>query len=104
MSNHITSLLMSALHEVEILMFAAYANAEPIKEDSSLTQAGLLDGGEIVRDCIAHGEAGLAFEHLLYMVTEPPLLVSSRCLAEISAAGTKLGFSPKSWSDVRTYI
>lgn len=102
MSNHITALLLSALHEIEILMATAYANSEPIKEGSCLAQAGLRDGGEIVRDYIAHGEAGVAFDHLLYMITEPPLLVSSKCLADICHAGIALGLSPETWSDVQT--
>ena len=96
------SLLLSALHEVELLMATAYANEEPIKEESPLAQAGLRDGGDIVLDYIEHGEIGVAFEHLLYMVTEPPLFVSSKCLADISAAGTALGFPPETWLEVQT--
>lgn len=49
-------------------------------EDHALAQAGLKNGSEIVLDYVDHGEAGVAFEHLLYMLTEPPLVVSERCM------------------------
>ena len=40
------------------------------------TALNLENGGEIVLDYVDHNEARVAFEHLLYMIDEPPLVVS----------------------------
>ncbi|MFQ5575053.1 MAG: hypothetical protein ACE5E0_05460, partial [Terriglobia bacterium] len=37
---------------------------------SALDQEGLRDGSATVLDYLEHGEARLAFEHLLFMITE----------------------------------
>lgn len=37
---------------------------------TNLDQAGLKEGNKIIEDYIEHGEAGLAFEHLQYMIKE----------------------------------
>ena len=37
---------------------------------SALDQAGLKDGKEIVEDYLSHGEAGIALEHIAYMIAE----------------------------------
>ena len=38
--------------------------------DSPLNQVNLLGGDRIVHDYLAHGEVGLAFDHIKYMVDE----------------------------------
>ena len=58
---------------------------------SSLDQVRLLDGDQLVEDYIRHGEQGLALDHLLYMVEEPPLQVSPTTFEHISAAAEALG-------------
>lgn len=58
-------------------MTAAYRDAGTVGEDHVLAQAGLEGGEAIVVDYLAHGEAGLALSHLLYMVQEPSLALSS---------------------------
>jgi hypothetical protein len=61
-------------------MSIAYDQLGPVPEDHALAQAGLENGGEIVLDYVDHNEAGVAFEHLLYMINEPPLVVSEKCI------------------------
>ncbi|RON54494.1 MafI family immunity protein [Pseudomonas frederiksbergensis] len=68
-----------ALKEITALMSIAYKQTGPVPVDHALAQAGLEKGGEIVMDYVDHNEAGVAFEHLLYMINEPPLVVSEEC-------------------------
>ena len=71
---------VEALEEISTLMSIAYEQLGPVPEDHALAQAGLENGGEIVLDYVDHNEAGEAFEHLLYMINEPPLVVSEKCI------------------------
>lgn len=78
-----------ALDEVSALMSEAYAQLGSIPDDHPLAQAGLEYGREIVLDYLAHGEAGIAFDHLCYMIQEPPLTISAKSaerLARIAEA------------------
>lgn len=70
--------LLEVLDEVSTLMSAAYAQLSPVPDDHPLAQSGLENGAEIVLDYIAHGEAGVALDHLLYMIKEPSLAISAR--------------------------
>ncbi len=62
---------------------------------SGLDQAGLRNGIEIVDDYLTHGEAGLALEHLIYMISEPPLRMSASSLADIQRVAEELGMSDR---------
>lgn len=73
----------------------------PIEPGSTLDQSGLKDGASIIADYLRHGEPGVAFEHLLYMVREPPLEVSDECFELIARAGRALGFEANSWQVLR---
>src|SRR4051794_37446487 len=80
-----------ALREVEALMRAAFVKVGGVAPaGSALAQAGLSDGGDIVLDFLAQGEAGLALEHLIYMVEEPNLPISPRAYACIEYAGNAM--------------
>ncbi|AZF37798.1 hypothetical protein C4J88_3019 [Pseudomonas sp. R4-39-08] len=70
---------IEALREITALMYIAYEQTGPVPDDHALAQASLENGGEIVLDYVDHNEAGIAFEHLLYMINEPPLIVSEEC-------------------------
>jgi hypothetical protein len=48
-----------------------------------LAQEGFKNGKEIVLDYVDHGEAGLAYEHLMYMIDEPSLVISEACKAAL---------------------
>lgn len=47
------------------------------------------------------GEPGLAFDHLLYMVEEPPLRLSPSAFEHLNAAAEALGITPSRLDDVR---
>ena len=80
LNNDLRADFVEALEEISTLMSIAYDQLGPVPEDHALAQAGLENGGEIVLDYVDHNEAGVAFEHLLYMIGEPPLVVSEKCI------------------------
>jgi len=98
------SLIKAALPEIEALMANAYKEAEPLKPDHPLAQEGLRNGHEIGLDYLEHDEAGVAFEHLIYMLIEPPLIISNHCFQLIVSAGKALGFNPEVWHHVQHEI
>jgi hypothetical protein len=81
-----------AAQEAQQLLDEMYAVGAP-SSGSALDQAGLRDGLAIVDDYLAHGEAGVAFEHLLYMISEPQLRLSRASLADVAQAASLLGMS-----------
>ena len=46
-------------------------------QDASFEQVGILDGRETVLEFLAHGELGCAVEHLLYVVDESAITLST---------------------------
>jgi len=58
---------------------------------TALDQAFLLDGRVVVVDYLAHGEPGLAFDHLLYMIREPALQIRDETARRLAEAGRALG-------------
>ncbi|WP_235662973.1 hypothetical protein [Pseudomonas coronafaciens] len=88
--------LLKVLDEVSTLMSAAYAQLGPLPHDHPLAQSGLENGAEVVLDYIANGEAGVALDHLFYMIKEPPLFISARS-AETLARLAKLSEMPLNW-------
>jgi hypothetical protein len=102
MRNEIEAHIKAALSEVMELMKLAYARVSGSPEPgSALDQAGLFDGDKIVLDYLRHGEAGLALEHLIYMVSEPQLPISSAALSHIQQAGGAMNMDPQLWSCIR---
>ena len=79
-NNNLRADFVEALKEISTLMSIAYEQLGPVPDDHALAQAGLENGAEIVLDYVDHNEAGVAFEHLLYMINEPPLIVSNECM------------------------
>lgn len=91
-----------ALLEVDALMSRAFAAASQSPEpDGALDQCGLRDGADIVSDYLRHGEAGVAFEHLIYMVCELSLPISREAFTLIDRAGRTMGMAPESWQDIQ---
>jgi len=90
----IVELFRTVLGEVVPLMAAAYRDAGAIGDDHVLAQAGLADGEAVVIDYLEHGEAGVALEHLLYMVQEPPLALSSSGRDKLDELARRLGCRP----------
>jgi hypothetical protein len=97
-------LIRAALPEVATLMAQAFeAAGDPPAPDSGLDQLGLRDGAEIVEDYLAHGEPGVALDHLLYMVREPGLPISDATYALIAEAGGKMSMEPALWEDLQPH-
>ncbi|AXK52215.1 MULTISPECIES: hypothetical protein [Pseudomonas] len=86
---------IDVLDEVSPLLARAYEQLGPVPEDHALAQAGLEHGREIVLDYLEHNEAGVAFEHLLYMINEPPLVISAHCRAALVRIAERLGMPLK---------
>jgi hypothetical protein len=85
-------LVREALDEVEPLMRAAFAEVNGSPEPGTpLDQVNLLDGRSVVEDYLDHNELGLAFDHLLYMVTEPPLRLPPDCFSRLKRIVEALG-------------
>ncbi|MGE8099522.1 DUF3630 family protein [Pseudomonas fluorescens] len=80
------------LDEVSQLMLMAYTNAGTIDANHPLAQAGLEQGASIVLDYLEHNEAGIAFEHLLYMINEPPLNISPECRTTLNRIAKTLSY------------
>lgn len=94
-------LILSVLDDVEPLMRAAFdAVGGTPPEGSSLDQVYLLDGREIVVDYLEHHEPGLAFDHVLYMIAEPPLAIGADTYSRLSEAAHLLGIPPDEWGHV----
>lgn len=81
---------IEALKEITTLMSTAYEQLGPVPEEHPLAQEGLRNGAEIVLDYVDYNEAGIAFEHLLYMIDEPPLAVSDECIKMLARIANKL--------------
>src|SRR5687768_9815672 len=100
--HNINDCIKDALIEVEALMQAAFVKVGGVAPaGSALDQAGLSDGRVVVLDYLAHGEPGLALEHLIYMVHEPDLPISRRTYACIEYAGTAMGMEKRLWERIR---
>ena len=78
------TLFKQVISEVSLMMAQAYAAAGSLDAKHPLSQAGLADGTLIVLDYLEHNEAKLALEHLLYMVKEPPLILSPKGVSALS--------------------
>jgi hypothetical protein len=95
----VESLILSATEEAQGLLDELYRQTPEPASGSALDQAGLRDGASIIRDYLEHGEAGLAFEHLIYMIIEPGLHLSEESCRKIRKAGQALGFSESAYSE-----
>ncbi|MGY1447540.1 MafI family immunity protein [Pseudomonas chlororaphis] len=83
-SNDLRADFIDVLDEVSMLMFSEYEQLGVVPDNHALAQVGLENGREIVLDYVDHGEAGIAFEHLCYMIKEPPLIISEHCRAALA--------------------
>jgi hypothetical protein len=97
-----TQLIRAALPEVSALMTQAFdaVGGTPVP-DSELDQLGLANGAAIVEDYLAVGEAGLALDHLIYMVREPDLPISAGTYEFIAEAGQMMNMDPALWERIR---
>jgi hypothetical protein len=90
--------ILDALPEVMTLMrraFEAVGDAPPA--DHALAQVNLRNGDALIREYLAVGDPWVAFDHLLYMIEEPPLPISPAVFALVENAGIALGLDPDRW-------
>lgn len=96
-------LIIGVLVDIEPRMQAAFDAVGGTPEPgSALDQVYLLNGREVITDYLAHGEPGLAYDHLLYMIKEPPLTIARATLCRLAQAGEALGVSPTEWEPILT--
>ena len=95
----VESLILGATEEAQALLDELYRKTPERAPGSALDQAGLRDGVSVVRDYLEHGEAGLAFEHLIYMIIEPRLQLTEESCRRIRKAGQALGLAESVYSE-----
>lgn len=74
----VVSLIKLVTPNIQMLVDAEFAklSGDP-KPGSALDQVNLAGGDKIVYDYLEHGEPRMAFDHLLYMVTETGIELTS---------------------------
>jgi hypothetical protein len=55
----------------------------------------------VIRDALNANEAGVAFDHLLYMIVDTDLIVPATTLDLLVEAGQALGHDPATWARVK---
>ncbi len=101
----IGQLFRHALEAVEPLMADALrAVGHKPAPGSALDQEGLADGGAIVRMYVEHGEHGLAFDHLLYMVVEPSLPITAGTFETLQEVSGRLGSGHRHLAQARSLV
>jgi hypothetical protein len=96
-----SDLILSVLDDIEPLMEAAFDAVGGVPEPgSALDQLFLRDGRVVVVDNLSYGEPGVAFDHLLYMIKEPPLRIAADTMRRLAEAGRELGLSEAAWSGI----
>jgi hypothetical protein len=63
-------------------------------EGSRFDQLGLRDGLTIIEDYVRSGELGVAFDHLLYMVLETEIAMSSTSVDFLKETAAAFGLAP----------
>lgn len=97
--------IRQALQEVEVLMECKFAEVggTPVS-GSALDQAGLRDGALIVEDFLEHNEAGIALDHLIYMIVEVELPISMASFCLIEQAGRAFEIDSKLVERIRACV
>lgn len=96
----VDELITAVAQEVQQQLTALYETVEPVP-DSALDQNGLRDGADIVKDYLSHGETGVAYDHLLYMITEPDLTLSDDAYSQLHRATDILGLPREALTSIR---
>jgi hypothetical protein len=99
---NIEAILVRLARSVQDQLDRLYEVQSTLPPDSPLDQAGLRDGFNIVNDYVDHSERGVAFEHLIYMITESDLVLATSELCDLASVGSQLGFTESLWSRIRT--
>lgn len=84
--------IRQAADAVQMLIEHEFQNVgnEPIA-GSPLDQEGLRNGKDIITDYVRHGEAGLALEHLVYMIHETGVNLPEVTRTQIAETAIAMG-------------
>ncbi len=88
---NIRDLIEEILREVMPLIADRFAAVGQPHPDSPLAQVFLADGDEVVLDYLDHNEAGIAFDHLLYMIDAVDIPITPDTYGRICQTGELLG-------------
>lgn len=91
MHTSLATLFEQAIREIASLMSVAIDQAGAIDSAHYLASSGLGNGEAIVREFLRHSEAGLAYEHLRYMISEADLCISQDCETWLRSIAQELG-------------
>ena len=86
---------------VQELVDAEFEKAGSVIGGSALDQAGLSNGLQLIREYLQYGEAGLALDHLLYMVRELDLTISADSHAALTRAARAMKVRPEAFDSVK---
>jgi hypothetical protein len=90
--NKFSETLKSISKEIQLLITKNYSDKDNLSE-------GIIDGEKIIDDYLQSSEKGLAFEHLLYMISETELEITDRLLIKIYKLGKKLNIEREDIED-----
>ncbi|KQZ40066.1 hypothetical protein [Duganella sp. Root1480D1] len=93
MQSSLATLFEQAIGEVAALMSTAFEQASVIDSAHDLDSDGLRNGDTFVGEFLAHSEAGLAFDHLRYMIAEANLSISDECRSWLRSISLELGLA-----------
>ncbi|MEM8720763.1 MAG: MafI family immunity protein [Cyanobacteria bacterium P01_G01_bin.39] len=83
--------LVAVAEYVQTLINLEYERIDSkAKLKGAFDQLGLRNGAEVVKDYLEHGEVGIAWEHLLYMVKETNVQLSEDYLKRLSSLAKTL--------------
>lgn len=99
------TILLTVVPEVANLMHEKFAEVCGVPmDDSGLAQPGLIHGELQVLDYVWHGEAGVGIEHLIYMVIEAELQISSTSYAALKTLRDHWGYDLAGWEQLTAYV
>jgi hypothetical protein len=97
----LASWIEQAAIDTQDLVDGEFARVGTPAPGSSLDQCGLRDGLAIVRDLLRRGEYGVAFDHLLYMVTELDLALPAETHDLVLRAGKQMRYPSSAWAGIK---
>jgi hypothetical protein len=83
--------ILAATAEAQRRIIEAIARDPSLERDPRFAQVGLRDGLDTVEEYVRVGETVVAFEHLLYMIEETGIPLSSSSAQFVEETARKLG-------------
>lgn len=98
-SENLESWLDAAASAIQALVDHEFARVGTPEPGSALDQFGLRDGLTITREFLAHGEPGLALDHLLYITAELDLVLPADVRTLLVRAARQMNYPEAIWTD-----